>query len=117
MYSALTMSSQISSLSRAKLSNDIDILRSLPKAQTKSLYQRNTPTTTTPKTAVEALETISINTSSPDESQPLTRAYIKAMRTEVLGIDGGANEKLGNKLDHLRGKAEGISEALSEVKV
>jgi hypothetical protein len=117
IYSSQKMSSQISPLSRAKLSNDIDILRSLLKAQTKSLSHRNAPTTTTPKTAVQALETISINTSSADETQPLTRAYIKAMRAEVLGIDGGANEELGNKLDHLRGKAEGISEALSEVKV
>ena len=75
------------------------------------------PTKSTPESAVEALETISINTSTPDETQPLTRAYITAMRTEVLGIDGGAHEDLGNKLDHLRGKAEGISEALSEVKV
>ena len=111
------MSIQNNTLDRAKLANDIDILRSLPRSQTKSLTRSDGPTTTTPKSAVEALETISINTSTPDETQPLTRAYITAMRTEVLGIDMGANEDLGDKLDHLRSKAEGISEALSEVKV
>jgi len=111
------MSAQTSTLDRAKLANDISILRSLSKSKTKSLSRDDAPTTTAPKSAVEALETISINTSTPDETQLLTGAYIKCMRAEVIGIDGGANEDLGNKLDHLRSKAEGISEALSEVKV
>lgn len=111
------MSTQNNTLDRAKLANDIDILRSLSKSKTKSVSRNDAPTTTTPKSAVEALDTISINTSTPDETQLLTGAYIKSMRTEVLGIDGGANEELGNQLDHLRSKAEGISEALNEVKV
>jgi hypothetical protein len=91
-------------------------MRSMPPANLNNLSLNNTTSTTT-KDAVEALETVSINTSSPDETQPLTRAYIKAMRSEVLGIDGGANEELGDKLNALRRKAEGISEALGEVKV
>lgn len=110
------MSAQINIIDRAKLANDINILRSLPKLQAKSVTRGDGPTTS-PKSAVEALDTISINTSTPDETQLLTGAYIKSMRTEVLTIDGGANEDLGNELDHLRSKAEGISEALSEVKV
>jgi hypothetical protein len=74
-------------------------------------------TTMTTKDAVGTLESISIITSTPDETQALTNAYIRTMRTEILGIDGGANEELGARLDRMRGKAEGISEVLSEVKV
>jgi hypothetical protein len=88
----------------------------MPTAKPNNLSLNNTTPTTT-KGAVEALETVSINTCTPNETQPLTKAYINAMRSEVLGIDGGANEELGNKLDAIRGKAEGISEALGEVKV
>jgi len=88
----------------------------MPQAKLNNLSLDNTTPTTT-KGAVEALETVSINSSTPDETQPFTKAYIKSMRSEVLGTDGGANEELGNKLDAIRGKAEGISEALTEVKV
>lgn len=88
----------------------------MPQAKLNNL-SNNRPLSPTAKGAVEALETVSVNTSTPDEIQPLTKAYIQAMRSEVLGIDGGANEELGNKLDGIRGKAEGISEALSEVKI
>lgn len=76
---------------------------------------KTSPSTT--KGAVEALESVSIHTSTPDEAQPLTRAYINAMRKEVMGIDGGSNEELGNKLDEIRERAEGISGALTEVRV
>jgi hypothetical protein len=110
------MSTKAPTVPRTALSKDIDLMRSMPPAKLNNLSLNNTTPTTT-KGAVEALETVSINTSTPDETQPLTRAYIKAMRDEVLGIDGGANEELGNKLDAIRGKAEGISEALGEVKV
>jgi hypothetical protein len=110
------MSAKAQTITRAGLSKDIDLMRSMPPAKLNNLSLNNTTPTTT-KGAVEALETVSINISTPDETQPLTRAYIKAMRTEVLGIDGGANEELGNKLDAVRGKAEGISEALGEIKV
>jgi hypothetical protein len=77
----------------------------------------NKAQTMTTKDAVGTLESISVNTSTPDETQARTNAYIKTMRTEILGIDGGANEDLGVRLDTMRGKAEGISEVLSEVKV
>jgi len=110
------MSSKAPTITRAGLSKDIDLMRSMPPAKLNNLSANSTSPTTS-KSAVEALETVSINASAPDETQPLTRAYIKAMRDEVLGIDGGANEELGNKLDLIRRKAEGISEALGEVKV
>jgi hypothetical protein len=110
------MSSKSTPITRAALSKDIEVMRSMPQIKLSNL-SRNEPSAPTTKGAVEALETVSINTSTPDEVQPLTKAYIKAMRTEVLGIDGGANEELGSRLDEIRGKAEGISEALSEVKV
>ena len=110
------MSTKSQTITRAGLSKDIDLMRSMPPAKFNNLSLNNTTPTTT-KGAVEALETVSINTSTPDETQPLTKAYINSMRSEVLGIDGGDNEELGNKLDAIRGKAEGISEALGEVKV
>jgi hypothetical protein len=110
------MSTKAPTVTRAGLSKDIDLMRSMPTAKLNNLSLNNTTPTTT-KGAVEALETVSINTCTPNETQPLTKAYINAMRSEVLGIDGGANEELGNKLDAIRGKAEGISEALGEVKV
>lgn len=110
------MSSKAPNITRAGLCKDIDLMRSMPPTKFNNLPPKSTTPTTT-KGAVEALETVSINTSAPDETQTLTRAYIKAMREEVLGIDGGANEELGNKLDLIRRKAEGISEALGEVKV
>lgn len=110
------MSNKAQTITRAGLSKDIDLMRSMPPAKLSSLSLNNTIPTTT-KNAVEALETVSINTSTPDETQPLTKAYINAMRSEVLGIDGGANEELGDKLDAIRRKAEGISEALGEVKL
>lgn len=91
-------------------------MRSMPQSKLDHVSMKPTATPTT-KGAVEALKTVSINTGTPDETQPLARAYIKAMRSEVLGIDGSANEDLGNRLDKIRGKAKGISEALSEVKV
>ena len=110
------MSTKALTVTRTALSKDIDFMRSMPPAKLNNLsLNKTTPTTT--KGAVEALETVSINTSTPNETQPLTKAYIKSMRSEVLGIDGGANEELGDKLDAIRGKAEGISEALGEVKV
>jgi hypothetical protein len=110
------MSTKAQTITRTALSKDIDLMRSMPTAKPNNLSLNNTTPTTT-KGAVEALETVSINTCTPNETQPLTKAYINAMRSEVLGIDGGANEELGNKLDAIRGKAEGISEALGEVKV
>jgi hypothetical protein len=110
------MSAKAPTITRAGLSKDIDLMRSLPPANLNNLSLNNT-FPITPKSAVEALETVPISTSTPDETQPLTRAYIKAMRSEVLGIDGGANEELGDKLNAIRRKAEGISEALGEVKV
>jgi hypothetical protein len=111
------MSQQTTAITRASLSNDIDILRSKGPSNLTSIAQNKLLSVPTPANAVEALESVSVNTSTPAETQPLTRAYIKAMRTEVLGLDGGANEDLGNKLDALRGRAEGISEALAEIKV
>ena len=110
------MSSKAPIITRAGLAKDIDLMRSIPPTKFNNLSPNSTSPITT-KSAVEALETVSINTSVPDETQPLTTAYIKAMRDEVLGIDGGANEALGNKLDLIRRKAEGISAALEEVKV
>jgi hypothetical protein len=38
------------------------------------------------------------------------------MRKDVLGVDRDANEEMGNRLDELRGRSEGISEALGGVK-
>jgi hypothetical protein len=110
------MSTKAPTVTRTGLSKDIELMRSMPPAILNSLSLNNTTPTTT-KGAVETLETLSINTSTPNETQPLTKAYINAMRSEVLGIDGGANKELGNKLDAIRGRAEGISEALGEVKV
>jgi len=110
------MSTKPQAITRAGLSNDIDLMRSMSLTKLNTLPLNNkTPIPT--KGAVEALETVSINTSTPDETQPLTKAYINTMRSEVLGIDGGANEELGDKLDATRRRAAGISEALGEVKL
>ena len=103
-------------ITRQGLSKDIDLMRAMPQLKLSNVSQ-NKPSPPSTKGAVEALESVSINTSDPGETQTLSKAYIKGMRTEVLGIDGSANENLGDKLDGIRGKAEGISGALSEVKV
>lgn len=67
--------------------------------------------------AVTALDTVSIGSCTPDESQVLTKAYIKAMRGDVMSIRDEESENIGSRLDTLRGKAEGLTEALGEVRV
>jgi len=100
------------------LASDIDALRTLTPSALAGLSDKRPQSSPIAPSdnAVQTLETTSINTSTPDQSQALAKAYIKAMRKDVLGVDRDANEEMGNRLDELRGRAEGISEALGGVK-
>jgi uncharacterized protein involved in exopolysaccharide biosynthesis len=106
-------------ISSQALAGDIDTLRSLPASTLASISGNSSKSNSDAplRNAVETLEITSISSTDPDHSQALAKAYIKAMRKDVLGIDGNANEEMGNRLDELRGRAEGISGALGQVKV
>jgi hypothetical protein len=100
------------------LASDINALRALTPSALAGLSDKRPQSSPTAPydNAVETLGTTTINTSTPDQRQALAKAYIKAMRKDVLGVDRDANEEMGNRLDELRGRAEGISEALGGVK-
>lgn len=101
-------------MDRASLSRDISSLVALDRSV---LSDTSTKSAALVPDAVTALDTISIGKSTPDESQVLTKAYIKAMRHDVMSIKDEESEIIGTKLDTLRGKAEGMTEALGEVRV
>ena len=69
------------------------------------------------KQATEVLDSTSMATCTPDQSQALAKAYTASMRRDVMGMDEVTSDRMGSKLDELRGKAEGISEALGQVRV
>lgn len=101
-------------MDRASLSRDLSTLVTLdPSILTDSSTKSAEPT----PNAVTALGTISIGNCTPNESQVLTKAYIKAMRQDVMSIKDEESEIIGSQLDSLRGKAEGMTEALGEVRV
>lgn len=103
-------------MDRKSLSYDLSTLCSLDLSLLSGTSTKANPPTPAPN-AVTALDTISIGTCSPDESQSLTKAYIKAMRQDVMSIKDEESEIIGTRLDTLRGKAEGMTEALGEVHV
>lgn len=101
-------------MDRAALSRDISTLVALGPS---ILTDASTKEATTTPSAVTALDTISIGQCTPDESQVLTKAFMKAMRQDVMSIREEESEIIGSRLDTLRSKAEGMAEALGEVRV
>lgn len=101
-------------MDRTSLSRDLSTLVALDPL---ILAKQSTKSAQPTLDAVTALDTISIGNCTPDESQVLTKAFIKAMRQDVMSIKDEESEIIGSKLDTLRGKAEGMTEALGEVRV
>ena len=73
--------------------------------------------------AIHLLNTYTPSTTDHDSSQSLIKAYIRDMREEILpmgaqeGVGESEGDKLGARIDLVRAKAEGVSEALEGVKL
>jgi hypothetical protein len=107
-------------LERSRLSSDMNALMSLSETTLRSLSKQQ-PNTSTPAnsnlTAVEALDAFSPGSSSPEASQVLSRAYVRAMRDEVLPLEKqGGGGAIAARLDAVRSHGQGVVEAMSEVK-
>jgi hypothetical protein len=69
------------------------------------------------QSALSRLEEYTPSTTDHDTSQALSEAYVLEMKRDVLSMDPGEGENLGERIDAVRERAEGISLALGEVKV
>lgn len=107
-------------MDRASLARDLEALGSFDLASLQAPQSQNAKSTgrgSPDKSASDVIETVSIGNCSPDESQQLTKAYINSMREDVMGIEDGKSDAIGNRVDAARGKAQDSAEALGEVKV
>jgi hypothetical protein len=68
------------------------------------------------RTVIDRLDTFSPSSKNHEASLSLSRAYVKTMRTEVLKMDDGRLDRLGQRVDEVREKGTEIVEALGEVK-
>ena len=107
------------SISRSKLSEDLDALLQIPRSSFASLLsaQKDVTAPKDSSSALESLNTYSPNQADPETSRSLIKAYIRDMRGEVLAMDRGEGERLGWRIDGVREKGEGLAEALGNVKV
>ncbi|WVR09029.1 hypothetical protein IAU60_006089 [Kwoniella sp. DSM 27419] len=104
-------------LNRATLSSDIDQLLRLPSSTLASLLSSGHPPPTTDKDPKAVLESFSTASTDHQDSQDLARGYMKSM-TEMKGLkEGGEIERMGERIDLLRERAEGLTQALGDVKV
>lgn len=101
-------------MDRANLTRDINTLVALGIADLTSSGKQPS-SDSTPASATTVLDTLSVGNSTPDESQALTKAYINAMRQDIMNIKTDESENIGSRLDSVRGKAEGTQGALSNV--
>lgn len=108
-------------LGRDKVAADISALLALQPAALQNI-SATASTVVKPQrngvSATKALDNFTPSATSPDQSQNLSRAYVHAMRNEVLIThQRGGGEVVASRLDELRTRGQGVVEALSDVKV
>lgn len=102
-------------MNREALSRDIATLKGDISLAARISNKTASPAPAT-RSATETLDATSIGSCNSDQSQPLAKAYIQAMNEDILGMDKGRSEQMGQQLDDLRSRAESTSEALGEIR-
>ncbi|WVQ81276.1 hypothetical protein IAT38_003399 [Cryptococcus sp. DSM 104549] len=102
---------------RSTLSNDLDLLRTLPTTSIPSLSRPSAPPSKPTSTPSQVLAAFSPGTASPEDSQALAKAYVEEMRGVKELHGSGEGEEVGERIDRLRERGEEIQSALGEIKV
>jgi hypothetical protein len=104
-------------ITKEAVASDLDTLLQLSNPLSRLLNPSTTTSSTAQRSSLYLLEEYTPSTTDHDASQALAETYVRDMRGNVLSIDRGEGEKLGVRIDEIRGKAEGVVSALGDVKV
>ncbi|WWC98005.1 hypothetical protein V866_004894 [Kwoniella sp. B9012] len=115
------------SLSPSNVSSDLTHLLSLPATTLSSLLDTSSsssptsnitkPTLGTEQKAREMLNEFSPSRANPEDSQRLIKSYIREMHDSQALEKSGEIDRLGERIDGLRERGQGLESTLSEVKV
>ncbi|OCF56436.1 hypothetical protein L486_06380 [Kwoniella mangroviensis CBS 10435] len=115
------------SLSPSNISSDLSHLLSLPVATLSSLlddpsssaptFNSTKPTSVKEPKSIEVLNDFSPSKANPEDSQRLIKSYIREIHDSQVLEKSGEIDRLGERIDGLRERGQGLESTLSEVKV
>nr|XP_018259208.1 uncharacterized protein I303_08136 [Kwoniella dejecticola CBS 10117]OBR81366.1 hypothetical protein I303_08136 [Kwoniella dejecticola CBS 10117] len=107
------------SLSRQSITSDLSLLLSIPNTTIPSILDPPSHPSTSSKDqkSIDVLNTFSSKTATNKNSQALAKAYITQMNGSKILDKSGEVEKLGERIDELRERGQGLESVLGEVKV